>query len=53
LCCAHAISENGTHVLGAQAGGKHLAEVLAAAGFGHVRHAAKTPFNLIVEARLA
>jgi SAM-dependent methyltransferase len=53
LCCAHAISENGTHVLGAQAGAKRLAGVLEEAGFRHVRRAAETPFNLIVEARLA
>ena len=53
LCCAHAISENGTHVLGAQAGAQRLAGVLEEAGFRHVRRAAETPFNLIVEARLA
>jgi len=51
LCCAHAISENGTHVLGAQAGPRQLEAVLTAAGFGTVRDAARTPFNLIVEAR--
>ncbi len=53
LCCAHAISENGTHVLGAQAGGKQLTGVLEEAGFRHIRRAAETPFNLIVEARLS
>jgi SAM-dependent methyltransferase len=52
LCCAHAISENGTHVLGAQAGERQLAGVLEQAGFQHVRRAAETPFNLVVEARL-
>jgi SAM-dependent methyltransferase len=51
LCCAHAISENGTHALGAQAGERQLADILAAAGFRHVRRAATTPFNLIIEAR--
>ena len=51
LCCAHAISENGTHVLGAQAGKAKLQELLAEAGFGSVRLAAETPFNLIIEAR--
>lgn len=50
-CCAHAISEAGTHVLGAQAGAKQLEEVFRQAGFGSVRHAAETPFNLILEAR--
>jgi ubiquinone/menaquinone biosynthesis C-methylase UbiE len=52
LCCAHAISENGTHVLGAQAGEEKLGKVFAQAGFGHFRQATKTPFNLILEARL-
>jgi SAM-dependent methyltransferase len=51
LCCAHAISENGTHVLGAQAGPRQLEEVLKSAGLGSVRRAAETPFNLIIEAR--
>ena len=51
MCCAHAISENGTHVLGAQAGEKRLAEILRQAGFHHLRRAAETPFNLVIEAR--
>ena len=32
MCCAHAISENGTHVLGAQAGPSRLEAVLRSAG---------------------
>jgi SAM-dependent methyltransferase len=51
LCCAHAISEKGTHVLGAQAGPRQLEEVLRSAGLRYVRLAAKTPFNMIIEAR--
>jgi 2-polyprenyl-3-methyl-5-hydroxy-6-metoxy-1,4-benzoquinol methylase len=51
LCCAHAISEKGTHVLGAQAGPRQLEEVLRSAGLASVRRAAQTPFNLILEAR--
>jgi SAM-dependent methyltransferase len=51
LCCAHAISENGTHVLGAQAGGAQLGHVFEKAGFRHFRTAMQTPFNLILEAR--
>ena len=51
LCCAHAISEQGTHVLGAQAGEKRLADVFHKAGFRHFRRAAETPFNLIIEVR--
>jgi SAM-dependent methyltransferase len=52
LCCAHAISEQGTHVLGAQAGEARLRDVCREAGFARVRQAAKTPFNLILEARV-
>lgn len=51
MCCAHAIFENGTHVLGAQAGPRQLEEVVKAAGLGSVRKALETPFNLILEAR--
>jgi SAM-dependent methyltransferase len=51
LCTAHALSENGTHALGAQAGETRLADVFAEAGYGHWRRAAETPFNLILEAR--
>ncbi|MBB3230148.1 class I SAM-dependent methyltransferase [Halomonas stenophila] len=52
ICCAHAISEGGTLVLGAQAGEERLAEVFRQAGFSHFRRVAETPFNLILEARL-
>jgi SAM-dependent methyltransferase len=38
--------------LGAQAGQKRLTEVLNEAGFGRVRRAAETPFNIILEARM-
>jgi len=51
LCCAHAISEGGGLVLGAQAGEARLAEVFRKAGFPRFRRAAETPFNLILEAR--
>ncbi|QJR36753.1 class I SAM-dependent methyltransferase [Gemmatimonas groenlandica] len=51
ICCAHAISEGGTMVLGAQAGEARLREVFQKAGFTHFRRAAETPFNLILEAR--
>lgn len=51
MCCAHAISEGGKLVLGAQAGEARLAEVFRKAGFTHFRRAAETPFNLIIEAR--
>ncbi|MET0567745.1 MAG: class I SAM-dependent methyltransferase, partial [Hyphomicrobiaceae bacterium] len=51
MCCAHAISESGTHVLGAQAGPSQLEGILKSAGLGTVRRAIETPFNLILEAR--
>jgi SAM-dependent methyltransferase len=50
LCCAHAISEDGTHVLGAQAGVSRLSQICREAGFTRIRTAAQTPFNLILEA---
>jgi SAM-dependent methyltransferase len=52
ICCAHAISEGGPMVLGAQAGEARLAEVFRKAGFTRFRRALATPFNLILEARL-
>ena len=51
ICCAHAISEGGKQVLGAQAGEARLADVFRKAGFTHFRRAAETPFNLIIEVR--
>ena len=50
VCCAHAISEGGRMVLGAQAGAARLADVFRKAGFTRFRRAAETPFNLILEA---
>lgn len=51
LCCAHALSENGTHALGAQAGYARLEQIFREAGFSRFRLAAQTPFNLVLEAR--
>jgi SAM-dependent methyltransferase len=51
LCCAHAISEGGNLVLGAQAGEARLADVFRKGGLTHVRRAAATPFNLVLEVR--
>jgi len=51
ICCAHAVSEGGKLVLGAQAGPKRLAEVFRKAGFTHFRRAAESPFNLVYEVR--
>ena len=52
ICCAHAISDGGHMVLGAQAGEARLAEVFRKAGFTRFRRVKQTPFNLILEARL-
>jgi SAM-dependent methyltransferase len=52
LCCAHALSENGSHALGAQAGERRLARIAREAGLSHFRRAHQTPFNLIFEARI-
>jgi 2-polyprenyl-3-methyl-5-hydroxy-6-metoxy-1,4-benzoquinol methylase len=51
ICCAHAISEGGALVLGAQAGEARLGDVFRKAGFTHFRRAAETPFNMIFEVR--
>jgi 2-polyprenyl-3-methyl-5-hydroxy-6-metoxy-1,4-benzoquinol methylase len=51
ICCAHAISDGGRLVLGAQAGEERLAEVFRKAGFSRFRRAFATPFNLVLEAR--
>jgi 2-polyprenyl-3-methyl-5-hydroxy-6-metoxy-1,4-benzoquinol methylase len=51
VCCAHAMSEGGTHVLGAQAGEARLAQVARASGLSKFRSVHQTPFNLVLEAR--
>jgi SAM-dependent methyltransferase len=51
ICCAHAISEGGSLVLGAQAGEARLADVFRKAGFSSFRRVAQTPFNLVFQAR--
>lgn len=51
VCCAHAISEGGTHVLGAQAGEARLSELARACGLSTFRSVLQTPFNLVLEAR--
>lgn len=51
ICCAHAVSEGGRLVLGAQAGPRRLAEVFRRAGFTHFRCAGEAPFNQVFEIR--
>ena len=51
LCCAHAISEKGDYVLGAQAGQERLSRLARASGFSQVRRAFTSPFNMVLEVR--
>jgi 2-polyprenyl-3-methyl-5-hydroxy-6-metoxy-1,4-benzoquinol methylase len=51
ICCPASKAQEVGLALGAQAGEKRLAEVIKSGGFRHVRRAAETPFNLILEAR--
>ena len=51
ICTPAARSQAGGFALGAQAGEQLLRGVLEQAGFGRVRRAAETPFNLVLEVR--
>jgi SAM-dependent methyltransferase len=51
LCTPASLSQEVGLALGAQAGEGRLAKILRAAGFKHVRRAAETPFNIVLEAR--
>jgi SAM-dependent methyltransferase len=51
ICVPHSRSEEVGLALGAQAGPARLAAVLREAGFGSVRTAYQTPFNIVLEAR--
>lgn len=50
VCVPTALAQEGGAALGAQAGEARLAEVIRAGGFGTVRRAAETPFNMVLEA---
>jgi SAM-dependent methyltransferase len=52
ICVAHSMSAEPRTALGAQAGEAKLTELLHDAGFGSVRRAAETPFNIVLEARI-
>jgi SAM-dependent methyltransferase len=52
ICTQHALSQGGRHSLGAQAGPRRVEALLREAGFGQVRVAKTTPFNLVFEARV-
>jgi len=52
VCTPGSLSQPGRAALGTQAGQAVLADVLGTAGFTHVRRAAETPLNLVLEAKL-
>jgi 2-polyprenyl-3-methyl-5-hydroxy-6-metoxy-1,4-benzoquinol methylase len=51
VCTPGSLSQDGRAGLGTLAGGARLTEIALGAGFGSVRRAAETPFNLVLEAR--
>ena len=51
VCTPGSLSQDGRAGLGTLAGGARLSEVVLGAGFGSVRLAAETPFNIVLEAR--
>lgn len=51
ICVPTSLSQEVGAGLGAQAGEAKLTEVIGGAGFGKIRRAAETPFNMILEAR--
>jgi SAM-dependent methyltransferase len=50
VCTPASLAQEVGLALGAQAGEARLAEVITAGGFGYVRRATQTPFNLVLEA---
>jgi len=52
FCVPTSLSQEVGAALGAQAGEAKLREVITSGGFGSVRRATETPFNMILEARL-
>lgn len=51
ICVPTSLSQEVGLALGAQAGEARLREVVGAGGFGTVRRATETPFNMVLEAR--
>jgi SAM-dependent methyltransferase len=51
ICTPASLSQEVGLGLGAQAGEQRLGDVIRSGGFGSVRRAAETPFNLVLEAR--
>jgi hypothetical protein len=51
ICTPASLDQEVGLALGAQAGQSQLSDVVKQGGFGTVRRATETPFNLILEAR--
>lgn len=51
ICTPASLNQPGQAGLGAQAGPARVSEVIRKGGFGRVRVAAETPFNMVLEAR--
>ena len=51
VCTQASLAQEVGLALGAQAGEARLTDVLKQAGFGHVRRATETPFNIVLEVR--
>jgi hypothetical protein len=51
ICTPASLDQEVGLALGAQAGQERLTEVIKEGGFGAVRRATETPFNLILEAK--
>jgi SAM-dependent methyltransferase len=51
ICLPTSLAQEVGAGLGAQAGPRRLTEVIAAGGFGRVRQAVQTPFNMVLEVR--
>jgi hypothetical protein len=51
LCVPTSLAQEVGAAFGAQAGEAKLREAITAGGFGSVRRATETPFNMILEAR--
>ena len=51
LCVPNALSQDGGHSLGAQAGEEPIRRLATDAGFTRFRRAAETPFNIVYEVR--
>jgi SAM-dependent methyltransferase len=51
LCMPSALAQHGPHALGNQVGEERWRKLLGEAGLTHVRRAAESPFNLVLEVR--